>query len=288
MKHVRLLFVALLLAAAPAAFAWPSCSGQWVSVPKTTTGGTLYSTGDLLFQCQQPQPSQPTSPSSSSSASSSASSVSASNASASSETSQLQGQNQGQQQGQGQNQTADGGAASASNTGGNNSNNTKNVTNVAAPRIPVATAYAPSSLPTATCFKGYGGGVQTMPVGVSLGGGKIDENCRALETARNAPNRLTFCKVYVRLKDAKAAGVTLDDCMNEPAPEPAPEPVIVPAPAPVPAPVVPVPPIIVIPTTVVLSQPPVTLPVAPRAPRHRKHETCKTVTFTHCTATNSR
>ena len=93
---------------------------------------------------------------------------------------------------------------------------------------------------TSNCFKGYGAGVQTMPVGVSLGGGKIDENCRALETAKFAPNRVTFCKIYVELKDAKKAGVTLDDCMDSEAqvaldpPTPV-IPAVAPAPAPAPA-----------------------------------------------------
>jgi outer membrane protein OmpA-like peptidoglycan-associated protein len=120
---------------------------------------------------------------------------------------------QSQQQQQQQSQTANGGNASSSaSNNGNGSNN--NTTNYQAAKNPVSTAYAPPVIPTANCFKGFGGGVQTMPVGVSLGGGKIDPNCRALETARNAPNRVTFCKIYITLKDSKAAGVTMEDCMG--------------------------------------------------------------------------
>jgi hypothetical protein len=57
------------------------------------------------------------------------------------------------------------------------------------------------------CFKGYGGGVQTMPVGVSMGAGKIDENCAILEAAGRARTLLAFCKVYISNKYVKKAGV---------------------------------------------------------------------------------
>ena len=53
LKHLALTFALILCSSA--AFAWPSCSGNWVQVPTATTGGTLYRTGDLLtFQCQTP------------------------------------------------------------------------------------------------------------------------------------------------------------------------------------------------------------------------------------------
>ena len=60
-------------------------------------------------------------------------------------------------------------------------------------------------------------GVQGPAFGASFGGGKIDPNCRALETARSflgAGSRLSYCKIAIRTKDAKDAGVTMDDCMN--------------------------------------------------------------------------
>jgi hypothetical protein len=63
-----------------------------------------------------------------------------------------------------------------------------------------------------------------MAFGLSVGGGKIDENCAILETSRQAPNRLARCMVYITDKYAKAAGVTLEKCMQEdlvPAPAPA-------------------------------------------------------------------
>jgi hypothetical protein len=106
--------------------------------------------------------------------------------------------------------------ATASGNGvgnGNNSNNSSSVTNVAATKIPVASAFGAAPIPTVTCFKGFGAGVQSMPVGVSFGGGKIDANCAILETANHAPNRLARCKVYITDKYAKDAGVTLEDCM---------------------------------------------------------------------------
>lgn len=109
--------------------------------------------------------------------------------------------------------------SSANNTGGNSSNSYSSETNVEASKIPVATAYAPTTIPTVTCFKGFGAGVQTMAIGGSFGGGKIDENCAILETARSfdaAGERLAACKVKISNKYAKAAGVTLEDCMKVP------------------------------------------------------------------------
>lgn len=149
-------------------------------------------------------------------------------------------------------------SAAASDNGngnGNGSNNYSSTSTYKAAENPVSTAFAPTSIPTANCFKGYGAGVQTMPVGVSLGGGKIDENCRALQTALHAPNRLTYCKLFVNLQDSKKAGITMADCMGidpEPPAAPAPAPaqdrvllvpvptpaapiaVVTPAPAPIP------------------------------------------------------
>jgi hypothetical protein len=55
-----------------------------------------------------------------------------------------------------------------------------------------------------------------MAFGGSFGGGKIDPNCAILEASRLAPSKLAKCKVYISNKYVKAAGVTLDDCMNEP------------------------------------------------------------------------
>lgn len=75
------------------------------------------------------------------------------------------------------------------------------------------TAYAPPVVSLAACFKGYSAGVQGREAGISFGGGKIDKNCRALQAALAAPNKLVFCKVYIRLQDIKAAGVTLQECL---------------------------------------------------------------------------
>lgn len=305
MKSLRLVLVTMfVLAFASAAFAWPSCSGNWVQVPSGTnnTNGAIYVTGDhITFQCQQPKQNHtcqgghncnkgggdPTSTSTSTSSSTatggnssstatggtavsgSQSGVSNSGNSSNTNTNTAQGgaggsasSNQTQSQ---SNSSTNNNASSASDNGNGNGNNSNNsTTNIAAPKIPVNTAYAPTSLPTANCFKGYGAGVQTMPVGVSLGGGKIDENCRALETARNAPNRLTFCKVYVKLKDAKAAGVTLDDCMGRDPKEEA----ALPVPAPIQPQVVVVPiqtaaPVPAVVPAVVASNPPVVEEIIP-------------------------
>jgi hypothetical protein len=172
---------------------------------------------------------------------------------------QKQKQSQGQQQTQ-SNTSSNNNASSASGNGvGNGNNSNDSTTNIAAPKIPVASAITPPILPTVTCFKGFGGSAQTAPLGVSFGGGKIDENCAILETARafNGVSRLAQCKVLLTDKYVKKAGVTLADCL--------PEPVIIAVTAPVVvAPVVVVPaPVVEVPEPVVVPEPDV--PVAPEA-----------------------
>ena len=122
-----------------------------------------------------------------------------------------QGGNSNQKQGQSQSQSAT--ASDNGNGNGNNSNNS--VYN--APRQ-TATAYAPSVYPTVPCFKGFGAGAQGPAFGASFGGGKIDQNCAALEASRQAPSLIARCKVYISIKVVKAAGVTLEDCLAQPEP----------------------------------------------------------------------
>ena len=129
---------------------------------------------------------------------------------------------QGQTQGQTQSTSS---VSSASNNGNGNGNGANNAsyadnstTTYQAARIPVTTAYAPAVAPTASCFKGWGAGLQFPQVGGSIGGGKIDVNCAILEVARNydvAGERYAACKVKVSNKYSKAAGVTMEDCMKE-------------------------------------------------------------------------
>ncbi len=107
----------------------------------------------------------------------------------------------------------------------------------------MSTAYAPTSIPTVPCFKGYGGGIQTMNAGASFGGGKIDQGCDAREEARTymlMDARKAACKVLVydkknqRLaKKHPEQAVTMEDCMYK---EVVSEPQAV-APAPVSSPV---------------------------------------------------
>jgi hypothetical protein len=121
---------------------------------------------------------------------------------------------QGQTQGQQQSSTS----ASSASDNGNGSNNASYSSEYVGARIPVTTAYAPAVAPTASCFKGWGGGVQFPQIGASLGGGKIDVNCAILEVARNydvAGERYAACKVKISNKYSKAAGVTMEDCMKE-------------------------------------------------------------------------
>jgi hypothetical protein len=151
---------------------------------------------------------------------------------------------QQQKQAQTQSNASTNNNTSAATSNGDNSNNS--LTTVEAPKIPVNTAVAPPVFSTSTCFKGFSGGAQTAVAGLSFGGGGIDKNCAALATAQNLyamGSRLAACKVIITTKSAKAAGVTMDDCMTVPVPI---QRVIVQQPAPIsvqpvaPAPVAPV------------------------------------------------
>jgi hypothetical protein len=154
---------------------------------------------------------------------------------------------------------------------GDNSNNYSSTTNV--PRD-VATAFAPTVLPTTPCFKGFSGGGQGTMFGFSFGGGKIDANCADLEASRLAPSLISRCKVYLMNKYVKAAGVTMTDCLAVPQPA---APIVIPAP---PAPQLqPVINITVPPATVIIPAPAIApaLSVAVAAARIKKkpfHVTC--------------
>jgi hypothetical protein len=261
MKTAVIAAVVLALATlcSPAAKAWDCPAGQQrVQAPAgTPTTAPFYDVVEgIAFICEPIPPTTPP-PSTSSNSSNSTSSANSNSTSASNSTSKSNsnstsnatggnassvatGGNQKQNQNQtqvatggnatGGNASAQGGASSANGNGvgnGNGSNNasysSNSVTNVAASKIPVASAIAPPVLPANPCFKGFGAAVQTMVVGGSFGGGKIDGNCAILETARLAPSLLAKCKVYITDKYAKAAGVTLEDCMiQEEAAVPAP------------------------------------------------------------------
>ena len=114
-----------------------------------------------------------------------------------------------------QSQTATGGSSSAvANGNGVGNGNNSNDTTVNYPRQ-VATAIAPEVFPTVPCFKGFSAGAQGAAFGASFGGGKIDENCASLEAARQAPNRLTRCEIFILNKYAQKAGVTLEQCLQQ-------------------------------------------------------------------------
>ena len=112
---------------------------------------------------------------------------------------------------------ATGGSATASNNSSGNQTDISSTYNES--KIPVNTAYAAAPYPTAQCFKGGGIGGQAGMFGFTANGGRIDENCAILETARSfdaVNERLAACKVKINNKYAKKAGVTLTDCMNVP------------------------------------------------------------------------
>ena len=266
MKKLGLLFFALLCCSP--AFAW-NCTGNdiRVQVPTGTVGtgtgdapGNVVVDNGLTFQCQPPTPAPTTSgntntntnSSTSGSTSGSTSTATGGNATATggnSTSNQTQGQKQKQSQSSTNNNQSAGGAVSDV---GNS------VENIAAPKIPVATADAPPVFSTVNCFKGFSGGAQSAVAGLSFGGGSIDKNCAAERAAQDylaSGNRLAFCKVMVTTKQSKDAGVTLEDCMNVPV-----RPIVmVPAPAPAPVPQITV--NIPQPQVVYLTPPPV--PVAP-------------------------
>jgi hypothetical protein len=226
--------VVLVLATlcSPAATAWNCPAGQQrVQAPAgTPTTAPYYDVVEgIAFVCEPiPTTPPPSTSGSSANAASNANSTSTSNSSSQANggnaTSTATGGNQQQKQNQSQtatggnatggNASAQGGTATASGNGvgnGNNSNNYSNTTNVSAA---AASPYAPPSFSTATCFKGFSGGASAVAGGISFGGGKIDQNCAELEAARQAPNLLVFCEQYVKVKYVKAAGVTLEQCMQ--------------------------------------------------------------------------
>ena len=239
--------LALAMLCSPVAHAWPACSGNWNQVPAGTSSanGAIYSADGLTWQCQ----TTPLTPSASNSNNNS-SNATGGNASATATGGQGgQGGNATATQRQTQTQSSSSTSSASSNSAanstatasGNGNNSNDSVVNY--PKQ-VATAYAPTILPTVPCFKGFSGGAQAAFGGISFGGGRIDQNCADLEAARQAPSLLARCKVYIANKYVKAAGVTLADCLEVPAPLP-PAPVVVQAPPPppsitvnVPAPVV--------------------------------------------------
>jgi hypothetical protein len=145
--------------------------------------------------------------------------------------------NQKQKQQQQQNQTQSNSSTNSNQSAGGSVTDVGNsVTTVEAPKIPVASAYAPPVFSTTNCFKGYSAGAQTPLIGGSFGGGGIDKNCAALATAQNLyamGSHLAACKVIVTTKAAKDAGVTMEDCMTVPQRQ---APVVIAPPAPLPAP----------------------------------------------------
>jgi hypothetical protein len=260
-----------------AAHAWPACSGNWIQVPAGTSNanGAVVTENGQTFQCQKPTPTPTptaTNTNTNSNANSNTNSASSASNSASNSASSASS-NQSQKQQQNQTQTANGGSASslsnatggasnstasASNNGNGSNNSTySNTTNVAAPKIPVATALAPETLPTSPCYKTYSGAGQAQSFGFSFGGGKVDKGCDDRETARLfavAGNRIAFAKVMCDTPAAKRAHLTLEECAASlPAPVAVP---IVQAPAPAPVPNI----IVNVPAPVVITEP--AMPVA--------------------------
>jgi hypothetical protein len=279
MKKLGLLFFALLCCSP--AFAWNcSTSGQVrVQVPAGTIGsgtgdgpGQVVVDNGLTFECETLPTTAPNAGNTNTNTNNNTSTATGGNATAAggnasstatggnSTSNQTQGQKQGQSQ-----------SSNNQSAGGSVSNVGNSVENIEAPKIPVASAYAPTTIPSAPCVKGFGAGIQTMPIGGSLGGSKVDAGCDIREDARSfflAGSRLAGCKMLVSSKRSQKAGVTLQDCLTTP-------PIVV-APVPVVQPVVPPAPQVTVvqapPTFVYLSAPPVaSAPVIPVKPTPVKH-----------------
>lgn len=177
--------------------------------------------------------------------------------------------------GQGGNASSKSSASNNGNGNGNGSNNT--TTDIAAPKIPVATAIAPAILPTVPCFKGMGGAVQTMGFGGSFGGGKVDQGCDDRELARAFSGQQTVasCKILLNTKKAKKAGITMEDCLGKtPEVSPTVQQVVIPEPV---APV-----IIVEQAPMVLPQAPVVLPKLKRKVVHHLPPNCQNEIVRYC------
>jgi hypothetical protein len=128
-----------------------------------------------------------------------------------------------------------GGSASSSN-GPQQNSQSSSYTSTYQQVHQVAPAIAPTPFHSAPCIKGWGAAGQSGWAGLSIGGGKVDKNCRAIETAESFAAKgkmLAYCKIMVTTQDAKAAGITMDDCMTDakvavPEPQAEPQPAIAP------------------------------------------------------------
>jgi hypothetical protein len=211
MKKLGLIFFALCCSC----FAWDCPAGQirQQAPAGTPTTAPYYDVVEgIAFVCVP----TPTPTATGTAVTNTSNSNSASNSTSNSNSSSNQTQDQKQKQTQTQSNTS---TNANQSEGGSVSNVGNSVTNVAAPDIPVNSAYAPPVFSTVNCFKGWSGGGQSAVAGLSFGGGGIDKNCAAERAAQDyfaSGNRLAFCKVMVTTKQSKDAGVTLNDCMDVP------------------------------------------------------------------------
>jgi hypothetical protein len=237
---MKLRLVAMFFLCSSVCWGWNCTSpGQVrVQVPNGTIGsgtgdgsGQVVVDNGLTFECETLPSSTPSTGSNTNSSTNSNSNTNANTNTVNVHNNLSSTNTLSQKQQQSQSQTATGGAASSTsnatggtssaNATGNGDGSNNTTTNVAASKIPVAEAYAPSAFPSAPCVKSYGGGVQTMAIGGSFGAGKIDEGCDIRETARSLAllgSRVAACKVAIREKQARKAGVTLEDCLKVPTP----------------------------------------------------------------------
>jgi hypothetical protein len=121
-------------------------------------------------------------------------------------------------------------------------------------------------------------------IGGSFGAGKVDQGCDDRELARafSGPQTVASCKILLNTKKAKAAGITMEDCLGiPPAPPEPPAPVTITQFVPIPEPSAPV--IIIEQAPVVLPPPPVVVPKLRKPkPIHHLPPNCQNVVQRVC------
>lgn len=210
---LKMVFAALLLSCA-SCFAWTCPKGQhWEQVPSGTPGATIVE--GIPFVCHSDTP--PTTNPSNTNNNTNTNTNTATSSSTSTATSNAV-QSQGQKQQQQQTQTATGGAASANASNGPQSNaQTSNYSSSYTEVRQTPMAYAPEAFSSAPCRAGFSAGGSSGVAAFSLGGSKRDKDCeiiRAVGVFLSMGNPTAAAKVACKTAGAKAAKLTLAECLT--------------------------------------------------------------------------
>lgn len=253
---LKMILAALLLCGA-SCFAWACPKGQhWEQVPVGTPGARIVE--GIPFACHSDTPTN-TNPTTNNNTSSSTAT-----AGATATATQVQGQQQ--QQKQNQSQVATGGNAVASNGDQSNAQTTSYSSSYTEVRQ-TPMAYAPEAFSSAPCRAGFSAGGSSGVAAFSLGGSKRDKDCeiiRAVGVFLSMGNPTAAAKIACQTSGAKAAKLTLAECLT--LVRPVPPPVVLPeriSPQPI---------------SVTVNLPPVVTPLPPPAPvKVVRHSTAKKV-----------